>query len=82
MAQTISERITKISAEVLQIDALISDLLACPKPTYTVDAQTFKWGEYLKILKEMRSELEAECDALIDIRDGNGFEETQIFVEG
>lgn len=82
MAQTNAERLTKISAEIVKLDSLISSLLDCPKPTYTVDGQTFKWGEYLKQVREMRESLQAEEDRLTDITGGHGFEATQVFVEG
>ncbi len=80
MAQSLTDRRTTVLARLVNIDAILDDLTACPKPTYTVDSQTFKWTEYYEMLSNARKDLLAECDALTDMIGGHGFEDTQVFV--
>ncbi len=81
MAVSTAARITHLVALIANIDAIQLDMTSCPKPTYTVDAQTFKWTEYFEMLTEQRLKALAEHDALVDIQDGAGFETGQAFVE-
>lgn len=82
MAQTLAQRLAVVTARITAVDVLIDGLMANFKPTYTVDGQTFKWGEYLEILTKARKELLAESDALQDMDGAYGFEQTQVYVEG
>ena len=82
MAQTLAERLVIVWARIASIDTILDDLVTCPKPTYTVDAQTFKWTEYYEMLTNARKSLLAEADALTDITEGAGFEATQVYVDG
>lgn len=41
----------------------LKDVLASPKPTYTVGDQTFEWGEYVQVLRETIASLTSMIDA-------------------
>ena len=82
MAQTLSDRIAIVQARIVAIDAILDDLLTCPKPTYTIDATNFKWTEYFEMLTKTRDKLQVECGDLVDARDGHGFSAHQVHVEG
>jgi hypothetical protein len=81
MAVTTAARITQLETLIGNIDEILLEITQSPKPTYTVDAQRFEWKEYFEMLTEKRAELLAEYDALVDMRDGTGFEMAQGFVE-
>ena len=57
------------------IRARIKEITAAPKPTYTVDGQTVKWGEYLEQLLRAEKQL-AEA---VTREDGPFEERTQVF---
>lgn len=55
--------------------AQLKDISVNPKPTYTVDGQTFKWTEYQKFLTEQIKTLEG----LIASEDGIVEEHSRLF---
>ena len=56
-----------------QILAVISDITAAPKPSYSIDGQTVEWSDYLK---QLRSTVEW-CDQQI-ARGEAGIEEVTV----
>ena len=44
--------LTRIATIKSQTLALIADITASPKPSYTIDGQSIEWGDYLKRLQE------------------------------
>lgn len=57
------------------IRARIKEITAAPKPNYTVDGQSVKWGDYLKQLLEGERQI---VDA-VSREDGPFEERTQAF---
>jgi hypothetical protein len=76
MARTDAQRLEVLLNTRDQIDDLILSVTTRPKPTYTVDGQTFKWAEYLEILRKQRDAILLEV-AKFD-RPG-GLTMTQVF---
>jgi len=66
---------TDLETALTQINTRILEITASPKPNYTVDGQSVKWGDYLKQLLESRKLLAEE----IQNEDGPYEERTQVF---
>jgi hypothetical protein len=47
-----AEKVLSLKQSRDNILVLIEEITAAPKPSYTIDGQTFKWAEYLKQLQE------------------------------
>ena len=76
MARTDAERLTKLLEIRDSIDDRIAEVVSKPRPTYTVDGQTFKWAEYLEVLNKQRDAVLAQIAAASA---SGGLTVTQVF---
>ena len=66
---------TDLETALTNIRALIKEITAAPKPNYSVDGQSVKWGDYLtQLLKAERQLVDA-----VQSEDGPFEERTQVF---
>lgn len=76
MARTDAERVEKLKEIRDRQEDRLHEVLASPKPTYTVDGQTFKWNEYVKMLREGIAEIDK---TLVGLDQSGGLTMTQVF---
>jgi len=46
------------------IASQLKDLTLHPKPSYSVDGQTYQWSAYFRMLADMRREIQDQINAL------------------
>lgn len=79
MALDLAAELTSVETRLSKAQARLDEMLDCPRPTYTVDGETFKMTEYQEFLQNLIEKLERRRDILTRAISGGGFTATQAF---
>lgn len=79
MSSNLTEELAQVERQLAAANERLEEMLACPRPTYTVDGETFKMTEYQEMLDKMIERLRKRRDILCRATSGDGFAGAQVF---
>lgn len=79
MSQDLSAELTQVQAQLDAANARLTEMLACPQMTYTIDGESFEATQYQEMLNKLIKDLRKRRDILCRALSGDGFSTTQGF---